>query len=126
MKAVSRPVYLDLRRMRLPLPGWVSILHRISGVLLFLAFPASVWGLSISLASEAGFQALASLLQHPYAKILLVALAWAFTHHFFSGLRHLALDAHRGVGLRQARMTGVAVVAASGAITLAFAGCLFA
>jgi len=55
MKPIARPVYLDLLRIHLPLPGWVSILHRVSGVLLFLAVPLGVWVLSRSLSDEAGF-----------------------------------------------------------------------
>jgi Succinate dehydrogenase/Fumarate reductase transmembrane subunit len=49
VKPASRPVYLDLRRIHLPITGWVSILHRVSGVLLFLALPLGTWALSVSL-----------------------------------------------------------------------------
>lgn len=126
MKAASRPIYLDLVRIRLPLPGWISILHRISGALLFLALPLGVSTLSISLSDEAGFQAMADCARQPLAKMLAIGLAWSFSHHFFAGLRHLALDAHQGVGLACARRSSLAVFAASGATTLAFAVWVFA
>lgn len=125
MKSQARPVYLDLPRIRLPLPGWVSILHRASGLLLFLALPAGVWMLSVSLQDAAGFASVAAVLHHPLVKLALVVLAWAFAHHLLAGLRHLALDAHWGVGLRQARFSSLLVLTVSGALALAFAGCLF-
>lgn len=118
MKPIVRPVYLDLLRIRLPLPGWVSILHRVSGALLFLALPFGVWALSVSLAGEAGFRQAAAWMAHPLARLCLLGLVWAFAHHFFAGLRHLALDVHRGVDLRHARQSSLAVLGAAGLVTL--------
>jgi succinate dehydrogenase / fumarate reductase cytochrome b subunit len=121
-----RPVDSGLTHLRLPLPGWVSILHRISGVLLFLALPLGVWALSSSLTSEAGFRAMRECVQHPLVKLLAVGLAWGFAHHLFAGLRHMAMDAHIGTNLKTARASSVAVLLLSGLATLAFAGWLFA
>lgn len=121
-----RPVDLNLLRVRLPVSGWVSILHRMTGMALFLALPLAVWMLSRSLAGEAGFRQASECLAHPLAKLALLALAWAFAHHLFAGLRHLALDVHRGVGLVQARRSGVAVLLAGGAVALLVAWGLFA
>jgi succinate dehydrogenase / fumarate reductase cytochrome b subunit len=126
VKPIARPVYLDLLRIHLPLPGWVSILHRVSGVLLFTALPLGVWGLSVSLSDEAGFQRMADGVTHPLARLLVLLLIWAFAQHFFAGLRHLALDVHRGVSLRQARQSSLAVLLASGLVTLLVAWRLFA
>lgn len=126
MKPLARPVYLNLFRIHLPLPGWVSILHRVSGALLFLAMPLGVWGLSVSLADEAGFQRIADCIAHPLARLVLLGLVWAFAHHLFAGLRHLVLDMHRGVDLRRARQSSVAVLLASGLATLFAAWRLFA
>lgn len=125
MKTISRPVYLNLLQLRLPLAGWVSILHRVSGVLLFLALPLGVWALSVSLASEVGFRQLAAGAASPAGKSLALLLAWAALFHLFAGLRHLALDVHWGVNRIPARRTSLAVVTASVAATLALAGCLF-
>jgi len=126
VKPIARPVDLNLFRIHLPLPGWVSILHRVSGALLFAALPLGVWGLSVSLADEAGFQRIADCIAHPLARLVLLALIWAFAHHLLAGVRHLALDAHWGVDLRRARQSSLAVMLASGLVTLAAAWRLFA
>lgn len=126
MKPAARPVHLDLFRIRLPLPGWVSILHRVSGVLLFLALPLGVWALSLSLSGEAGFNRVQAWAAHPLVRLALLVLVWAFAHHFFAGLRHLALDMDRGLGLRSARRSSLAVLLGAGVVTLAAAWVLFA
>ena len=121
-----RPVYLNLFRIHLPLAGWVSILHRLSGVLLFLAFPLGVWVLSVSLTGEPGFQRAAEWAMHPLSRLLLLLLIWAFTHHLLAGLRHLALDVHWGVTRHAARLSSWVVMAATGLLTLFVAWRLFA
>jgi succinate dehydrogenase / fumarate reductase cytochrome b subunit len=126
VKPIARPIYLNLFRIHLPLPGWVSILHRVSGALLFVAMPLGVWALSVSLADEAGFRRIAGWLAHPLARLVLLGLIWAFVHHLLAGLRHLALDVHWGVDLRHAWQSGLAVMLASGLITLVAAWRLFA
>jgi succinate dehydrogenase / fumarate reductase cytochrome b subunit len=125
MKPIARPVYLDLLRIHLPLTGWVSILHRLSGVLLFLAVPLGVWALSVSLSGEAGFRQMAGAAAHPLAKLAVVGLVWAFAHHLFGGLRHLALDAHWGADLRSARRSSLVVILAAGLVTLATVWSMF-
>lgn len=125
VKPAARPVDFNPLRIRLPVPGWVSLLHRVSGVLLFAALPLGAVALSVSLADEIGFQRVAACLAHPLGRLVLLGWAWAFTHHFFAGLRHLALDLHWGVALADARRSSVAVLAASGLITLAAAWGLF-
>ena len=126
MKPLARPVYLNVFRIHLPLAGWVSILHRLSGALLFLVFPIGVWALSVSLSGEAGFQRVAAWLTHPLSKLFLVLLIWAFTHHALAGLRHLALDVHWGVERNAARRSSMAVMIATALITLSAAWRLFA
>jgi succinate dehydrogenase cytochrome b subunit len=126
MKPIARPVYLDLLRIHLPLAGWVSILHRASGALLFLIVPFGVWILSLSLSGEAGFRRVADWLAHPLSKLLLLLMVWAFAHHFLAGLRHLALDVHWGVGLQRARQSSLAVMLVAGLVTLLAAWRLFA
>jgi succinate dehydrogenase / fumarate reductase cytochrome b subunit len=126
MKPIARPVYLDLLRIHLPLAGWVSILHRVSGALLFLIVPFGVWILSLSLSGEAGFRRVADWLAHPLSKLLLLLIVWAFAHHFLAGLRHLALDVHWGVRLQRARQSSLAVMLVAGLVTLLAAWRLFA
>jgi len=114
-----RPVYLDLLRIRLPLPGIVSILHRVSGALLFLAgIPLLLLGLRASLASADAFARLSELLSQPLVKLVLIGLIWAYLHHFCAGIRFLLLDIHRGIELAPARRSSVAVLAVSLALTL--------
>jgi succinate dehydrogenase / fumarate reductase cytochrome b subunit len=126
VKPPARPVYLDLFRIHLPLAGWVSILHRVSGALLFAVLPFAVWVLSASLADEAGFQRMTDWVVHPLSKLFLLLVLWAFAQHWLAGLRHLALDVHWGVDLHRARQSSLAVLLASGLVTLLAAWRLFA
>ncbi len=116
----KRPVYLDLVRIRLPLPGFVSILHRISGIVLFLL---AFWLLALldrSLASPEGYAQVRETIGHPLAKLVLIGLGWAFLHHFCAGIRYLLIDMHVGVDLASARASSWAVLAASIVLTLLF------
>jgi succinate dehydrogenase / fumarate reductase cytochrome b subunit len=116
--AARRPVYLNLFKIRLPLPGLMSILHRASGALLFLLLPLLLYGLQQSLASEQGFAALQDGFRQPLPKLALLGTIWAYLHHFCMGLRHLALDLDIGVDLPQARFSARLVLVASIALTL--------
>jgi succinate dehydrogenase / fumarate reductase, cytochrome b subunit len=117
-----RPVYLNLVRIRLPLPGIVSILHRISGAALFLfAIPLVLFAMQTSVESAAGFASLKSMLANPLCKLVLVGLLWAYLHHFFAGIRFLLLDLHVGDDLAPARQSSVAVLGAGLALTLIIA-----
>lgn len=122
----KRPVYLNLYRIYLPLGGWVSVLHRVSGALLFVAIPLAVWGLWVSLSGEAGYRRMADCFAQPLPRLILLLLIWALAHHGFAGLRHLALDVHWGLSLRCARQTSIAVLLATGLVTLCAAWRLFA
>ena len=126
----QRPKYLSLPailfQIRLPLPGWVSILHRVSGAL--LVFPFTAWLLYLldaSLRSEQGFAHVREYLGMPLAKLGLLVLLWAACHHFCAGIRYLALDLNRGVALRPARISSAVVIVASLALTLYFAAKLW-
>jgi succinate dehydrogenase / fumarate reductase cytochrome b subunit len=114
----KRPVYIDLVRIRLPLPGFVSILHRISGILLFLL---AFWLLSLldrSLSSPAGYAQAREVIAQPFAKLVLLGASWAFLHHFCAGIRYLLIDMHVGVDLATARATSWVVLAVSLFLTL--------
>jgi succinate dehydrogenase / fumarate reductase cytochrome b subunit len=115
----QRPVYLDLVRIRLPLPGIVSILHRASGALLFLiGIPLLLGGLAASLESPESYAELKAAFAHPLAKLVLIGFLWAYLHHFFAGIRFLLLDLLQGIELASARRSSVAVLAVSLALTL--------
>jgi succinate dehydrogenase / fumarate reductase cytochrome b subunit len=114
-----RPVYLDLVRIRLSLPGFVSILHRVSGAALFLVgIPLVLLGLRSSLASPEAFARLEAVFSQPLVKLVLIGLIWAYLHHFFAGIRFLLLDVQLGIELAPARRSSVAVLAASLALTV--------
>ncbi|MCS6996736.1 MAG: succinate dehydrogenase, cytochrome b556 subunit [Casimicrobiaceae bacterium] len=106
----------DLLRYRLPVPGLASILHRISGVVLFLGMLLVLPLLQMSLASEAGFEAVRSAVWgHPLGKLALLALLLATLYHLLAGLRHLVQDANYwlepGASRRSAWLTiGVSVL----------------
>ena len=116
----KRPVYLNLVQIRLPLPGFVSILHRVSGALLFLAAVWLLFMLDRSLASEAGFESTKRYLGFPIVKLALLVLVWAYCHHFCAGIRYLFLDLDKGVDLATARLTSWIVLAVSLALTAYF------
>lgn len=99
----SRPVYLNLLKIRLPLAGMVSFAHRISGVLLFLVLPFSVYLLDQSVQSADSFAAVKQLLNQPLILLLQIVLLWSIAHHFFAGIRFLLIDAEIGVEKAPAR-----------------------
>lgn len=105
MQPRKRPKNLNLFTIRLPVNAIISILHRMSGMALFLVLPALLWALSQSVQSEASYAALAVMLQHWLAKVFLIALSCAFFHHFYAGLRHLAMDVHWMTSLQKARLS---------------------
>jgi succinate dehydrogenase / fumarate reductase cytochrome b subunit len=115
-----RPVYLDLFRIRMPMPSVVSVLHRASGALmLVLGIPLVLAGVDASLASPEAYASLKATLSQPLAKVMLLVLAWAFFHHLAAGIRHLLLDVHVGVELEPARRSSVVVFVVSIALTAA-------
>ncbi len=113
-----RPKHLALHKIKLPLPGIVSILHRVSGLMLFLALPLLLLMLQYSLSSIETYTELMSLLAHPLAKVLSLGLLWALLHHFCAGLRYLAVDLHLVHDLAQARNSSKVVMAVSLAMTV--------
>jgi succinate dehydrogenase / fumarate reductase cytochrome b subunit len=126
----QRPKYLSLPailfQIRLPLPGWVSILHRVSGAL--LVFPFAAWLLYLldaSLRSEQGFAHIREYLSMPLAKLGMLVFLWAACHHFCAGIRYLALDLNMGIALRPARISSGAVIVVSLVLTAFFAAKLW-
>lgn len=98
---------------RLPLAGLISILHRVSGAIMFLLLPLVLYLLELSLNSENTFLYLKGLVDGWFVKLLILALSWAFLHHFCAGVRHLVMDYHIGVDKESARISSIAVFAVS-------------
>jgi succinate dehydrogenase / fumarate reductase cytochrome b subunit len=116
----KRPLWYNLNLLNLPLPGLVSILHRISGAALFLFLLWLLYLLDASLESPERFAAVGQTVAQPLAKLVLLGLLWAFLHHLCAGVRYLFLDIHKGVDLATARMTSGAVLAVSLVLTAVF------
>jgi succinate dehydrogenase / fumarate reductase cytochrome b subunit len=97
----------------MPLAGLVSILHRISGALMFVLLPFILFLLEKSLTSEISFEYLKGFASHWFVKLLILSLAWAYLHHFCAGIRHLIMDAHIGLSREGARKSAATVLAVS-------------
>ena len=106
----NRPKNLNLLTIRLPINAVVSILHRASGVALFLVLPLLLLALQTSLHSANSYEALASLLGTWFIKLVLIGLSWAFFHHFYAGIRHLLQDVHWMTSLQKARFSSRVVL----------------
>ena len=113
-----RPKHLALNQIRLPLPGIVSILHRISGAGLFLLLPFLLFLLDRSLGSPETFETFSVVVGHPLAKLVLIGLLWAYLHHFCAGIRFLLLDMHKGLELEAARNSSRIVLIVSIVLTV--------
>lgn len=128
-----RPEYRNIHvthliRYRLPAPGWVSILHRISGAALFLLLPFVVWLFDTSVTSETSYERFTGVftfgawgLPGIVWKLVAVGAIWAYVFHFIAGVRHLWMDATHAVGLKFGHGSAVVVIVLSSLITLALA-----
>ncbi|HEX4584196.1 MAG TPA: succinate dehydrogenase, cytochrome b556 subunit [Burkholderiaceae bacterium] len=103
----------DLIQYRLPVPGVLSILHRLSGALMFLLLPFTLWLLDLSLGSQASYQQLREAADGWFARLLLSLLAWSLLHHLAAGVRFLLLDLDLGVDRAPARRSAWIVFAVS-------------
>lgn len=117
--ADKRPVYLNLLKIRLPLPGLISFAHRITGVLLFLFIPFAVYLFDLSIQSQQSFEQARQLLHQPLMQIVLILVLWSIAHHFFAGIRFLLIDAEIGVEKSQSRI-GAWLVLVAEAVSLFF------
>ena len=123
---------VDALQYRLPLAGWVSILHRASGALMFVLLPFIIWMFDTSLGSEISHSQFIALflggvgfIPGGFFKLLALALIWAYLHHFIAGLRHLWMDATHSVGLEFGRTSAIATLASSAVLTLVLGAKLF-
>ena len=125
MIASDRPKYLDLTKIRQPVPAIVSILHRISGATLFLFAGVLLYLFQESLSSPESYVRFRAIADHWLAKLFLTGMLWAFLHHFFAGLRYLLLDMDIGTELRTTRAMSWGVLGTSLALTVVLGVCLW-
>jgi succinate dehydrogenase / fumarate reductase, cytochrome b subunit len=135
--AKARPVYRNIHvtqivSYRLPPAGIVSILHRVSGLLMFLLLPALVWMLDASLSSEISFDGFTNIfvagvvgLPAWFVKLVVLGLIWAYLHHFIAGVRHLWMDATHSVSLAQGHSSALVTLVLGTLLTVALGAKLF-
>lgn len=114
----ARPKYLNLAEIRLPIAGYASILHRISGAGLFLMLPLLVWLLGLSLGAPEAQETFRAVTGNIVVRLVLFGLSWAYLHHFCMGIRILLIDVHVGVEKQQAAASAKAVLAVSLSLTI--------
>jgi len=126
-------IFNDVRTYRLPPAGFVSILHRVSGLLMFILLPFVLWMFDLSLTSEYSF----ARFTHAFAagvgfipgwflKLTVLALIWAYLHHLLAGLRHLWMDvSHEAVSKEFGKTSAIAVLALSIGLTVILGAKLF-
>ncbi len=124
-KNKKRPVHLDLLHIHLPVGGVVSILHRLTGVLLVLALPPGFLILQQSLAGAEDFARIRAMLQSLPLRVVLFLMMLMLAHHFFAGVRHLLLDLDIGISRAAGRRGAWLVLAGVAGTALISGGCLF-
>ena len=114
----NRPKYLDLMQIKLPMPGIISIMHRVSGAVLFLALPLLLYVFQQSVVSFGAFNDLRMFFSNVLVKLVVLGLFWGFFHHLCGGIRYLALDLDVGVELEAARASSRWVMAGGIVLTV--------
>ena len=123
---------IDAVKYRLPLAGVVSILHRASGLLMFVLLPFIVWLFDTSVTSEISYETFTSafvaglgVVPAWVVKLVVLALIWAFLHHLIAGVRHVWMDATHSVSKAQGHSSAVVTLALSVLLTVALGAKLF-
>lgn len=117
----GRPIYLNLMKIRLPMPGIISIMHRGFGVLLSLSIPVFTYLFALSLESEAGFNTVIEKLNSALLMPVYLVLLWGFIHHLLAGIRYLLIDIEIGVERNSATKSSYAVLIAALLVTFLIA-----
>jgi succinate dehydrogenase / fumarate reductase cytochrome b subunit len=120
----KRPVYLNLFKIRLPVGGILSILHRATGAFMVLLLPIALYILQRSLQASAAYAKIAAQVATPVGRLVVLVIVWVFAQHFFSGVRHLLLDIGIGDDKTTARRNAWLAFAASLAIVALTGVCL--
>ena len=125
-------IFKDVRTYRLPAAGWVSILHRASGGLMFVLLPFVVWLFDVSLTSELSFERFTAAFESGIGfvpgvivKLAVLGLIWAYLHHFIAGVRHLYMDATHSVTKQFGKSSAVVTLVLSIGLTIVLGAKLF-
>jgi len=92
MSSDTRPKYLNLFKIKLPIAGIISIFHRITGLLLFIAIPVSLYLLQLSVKDVHSFTTVTDLMLYPITRFFILLILWSFVHHLITGMRFLLID----------------------------------
>lgn len=114
----QRPKNLNLFTIRFPVPAIASVLHRLSGFVLFLIIPVALWALNRSLTSMASFDALYRLFLSPTTKFIIWCCLSAFFYHLVAGIRHLLMDIHVGEELKSGRLSAILTFVITGLLMI--------
>jgi len=117
-----RPVHLDLLKIKLPIGGIMSIIHRATGVFMFLALPYLIYLLDLSLSGPAGFDAAYAAVHGWIGMLFVFLLMWSVAHHLLAGIRYLLIDVDLGVEKGIARQSALGVVVAAPVLGLLLTG----
>jgi succinate dehydrogenase / fumarate reductase cytochrome b subunit len=136
--AKKRPIFRninalkDLPTYRLPAAGWVSILHRVSGAVMFLLLPLIIWLFDVSVSSEISFSRFSSVFQIGvgfipawFVKLVVLGLIWSYLHHLCAGVRHLYMDTHHAVDKTFGHQSAVVTLVLSLGLTVILGAKLF-
>lgn len=115
----ERPVYLSLTQFKFPITAIASIVHRITGVLLFVGIAYLLWLLDLALGSEAGFAEARSVLSNPLPKLVLIGVLGLLVYHLVAGVKHMIMDFHIGDSFEAASAASWVVFALSIVLTIA-------
>ena len=110
MASSGRPIYLNLFKIKLPVTGIISIFHRVTGVLLFLFIPVSLYYLQLSLQGERQFEQITYLMIDPFSRFIILLFIWSFIHHLLTGIRFLLIDIDLFLEKKSARSSAWVVV----------------
>lgn len=123
---------IDAVKYRLPAAGWVSILHRASGALMFVLLPFVIWLFDVSLTSEISYESFTSafvvgigFVPAWLVKLVVLALIWSYLHHLIAGIRHLWMDATHSVSLKQGSSSAMLTLVSSLLLTVLLGARLF-
>jgi succinate dehydrogenase / fumarate reductase cytochrome b subunit len=121
----KQPVYLNLFQFKFPATAIASILHRLSGVILFLALPLMLSALATSLAGEAQFSQVRDCLLHPLMKWFWAALLVALFYHLIAGIRHIIMDMGYGDGKSSGRSGAYTIIIVTGLFAIWLGSCIW-
>ena len=116
----NRPIFLDLKRIHMPVNAVMSIGHRLAGVMLFLAIPVAIYILELSLQDSEGYQQVQALFDGLLFRAIFILILWFLAHHFLAGIRYLLIDVEVGVEPAAARKSAWWVIISAVVAVLIF------